>query len=79
MATQKIIVTAKEGGITKYLQDSKIGPDKKRRPILTIDIERAKRFWTSGDAHNYYTHFIDGGKYQFTTETYEVPIKATTH
>jgi hypothetical protein len=75
MAQQNTIVSAQEGGITKYLQDSKMGPDKKRRPVLTTSIERAKRFWNAADAYNYYTYFVDGNKYQFKTETYQQPLK----
>lgn len=66
-----IIISTTVASFTKYLLNAPIGPDNKRRPSYTGDIEKARRFYDEQEARNCISKFIpDPGK-TYHIETYQ--------
>lgn len=77
MSTNNLVISVKVGAATKYVRGNRIDEaDKKRRPILVDDIDKAKPFHSATDAHNYYTKFVDAPIKKYNVEPYQKQVTA---
>lgn len=68
MDNSKIIISTKHGGTLQYVQGNWVG-EGKHIAILTKDLEKAKRFASNVEAHQYSTKLMQQ-KLKFSLEKY---------
>ncbi len=70
-----IIISVKVGSLYKYLLNAPIGPDNKRRPSFTADIEKARRFFDEAEAKALVSRCVNPNGYGFATEKYQPAVQ----